>query len=59
MHENYVHETVENDIALLVLRDAIPYTTFIRPICLPSGTSSTALWEGKACLLAGWGDTQG
>ncbi|KAK7111762.1 trypsin-1-like [Littorina saxatilis] len=58
MHDHFVHDTVENDIAIVVVRETIPFTNFIRPICLPSGTAQTALHEGKACLMAGWGNTK-
>ncbi|KAL8558218.1 hypothetical protein ACOMHN_055468 [Nucella lapillus] len=59
MHEHYEHSTVDNDIALMIVRESIPFTPFIRPICIPGGAEDTApLSPGTACLLAGWGDTQ-
>ncbi|KAL8558216.1 hypothetical protein ACOMHN_055466 [Nucella lapillus] len=59
MHEHYEHSTVDNDIALMIVRESIPFTPLIRPICIPGGAEDTApLSPGTACLLAGWGDTQ-
>ncbi|XP_076458361.1 serine protease hepsin-like [Babylonia areolata] len=60
MHERYQHKTVENDIALLIVKDRIPFTTFIRPICMPHGAAVTSpVPVGTPCLLAGWGRTKG
>ncbi|KAK7482318.1 hypothetical protein BaRGS_00026446 [Batillaria attramentaria] len=46
-----------NDVALLLLRESISYTSFIKPICLPSPDITPSV--GQGCLLAGWGDTHG
>jgi secreted trypsin-like serine protease len=35
VHENYNHQTFENDIALLMLESKIQFTTRVQAICLP------------------------
>ncbi|XP_009868906.1 PREDICTED: transmembrane protease serine 12-like, partial [Apaloderma vittatum] len=35
VHTEFKRETLENDIALLELGSAVPYSSYIQPICLP------------------------
>ena len=42
-----------SDIAILVLKSPIQYTSTVRRVCLPS--SSTDTYEGKMGTVAGWG----
>jgi hypothetical protein len=44
-----------NDIALVKLSTAMPFSDTIRPICLPSQNES--LPTDKLCYAAGWGRT--
>ncbi|XP_012940643.1 serine protease hepsin [Aplysia californica] len=57
VHEKYNNDTVENDIALLVLHPALTFSPTIRPLCLPPSTQTVS--PGQRCMLAGWGDTEG
>lgn len=44
------------DLAILLLRDDITFTTFIRPVCLPSSFESSAI--GMTGTIVGWGETE-
>lgn len=48
-----------NDIALIVLKNEVPYTDFIRPICLPvkNFEPEDIKSVAQALLVAGWGST--
>ena len=46
----------ENDLAVIILKRAPPYTDFIRPICL---SDSTIYATDQAFYVAGWGWTNG
>lgn len=48
-HPDYVDK--QNDIAVLKLEKDAPYTDFIRPVCLPTGTLSPR----TLFLASGWG----
>ena len=55
-------ETIEaikknSDIAVLTLETAVPLTSKVRPICLPS-ISDTNTYEGETGTVAGWGLTE-
>lgn len=53
VHENYNHETFENDIALLMLESKITFTTKVQAICLPTSNIEN---EGKGTVV-GFGST--
>jgi len=60
-HENYDPQAANqhNDIALLRLAQNVPYTPYIRPICLPSDPSTRNNDFVKQTLsVAGWGKTE-
>ncbi|CAG5123549.1 unnamed protein product, partial [Candidula unifasciata] len=57
VHEDYNNITQDNDIALLELAEALTFSTYIQPICIPDTTKGVRV--GKVCLLAGWGKTEG
>ena len=52
IHEEYNNVTVNNDIALLKLKDPVPC---IRKICLPANRAAT--FVGSQATVAGWGKT--
>lgn len=48
-----------NDIALLRLDRNVPYSDFVRPICLPlSNNLRSATFDGIVMDVAGWGKTE-
>ncbi|XP_058036451.1 prostasin [Ahaetulla prasina] len=47
-------EGSQGDIALVKLKDSIPYSRTIRPICLPA--SSVSFPQGMTCTVTGWGN---
>ena len=56
-HPDYNPWTTNNDFALLKLENAVDYCTHshIRPICLPTDTTST--FAGVDAIVTGWGHT--
>lgn len=46
------------DIALIEMESAVPYSKFIRPICLWSGPSEINQIVGQTGIVAGWGEKQ-
>merc|ERR1712227_790285 len=52
-HKDFTMQTLHSDIAILVLKSPIQYTSTVRRVCLPS--SSTDTYEGKMGTVAGWG----
>ena len=54
VHENYDADATANDIALLRLASDIPYSSAIKPVCLPRGDAATDM----TCVTTGWGETQ-
>lgn len=56
MHENYVTNTADNDIALLRLATPIVYTPYAVPICLPTRRMAERnLWTVSLHTVSGWG----
>lgn len=61
VHENYMPKTKSpaNDIALIRLQHAAPYTGYIRPICLPVDESmQNKSYDGTLLVVAGFGRTE-
>nr|XP_009665245.1 PREDICTED: LOW QUALITY PROTEIN: serine protease 55 [Struthio camelus australis] len=54
LHENFDSESMENDIALILLDSPIQFSEQKMPICLPF-ISDLHVW--KDCWVAGWGTT--
>ncbi|KAG5330456.1 GD protease, partial [Acromyrmex heyeri] len=61
VHPDYVHTgiTSDSDLAILILRTAVEYSPFIRPVCLWS-SNSTNLQNiiGKTGYIVGWGEDE-
>lgn len=60
-HEKYVASSKSQpyDIALIRLARSIPYTDFIRPICLPlKDILKRSTFEGTVMDVSGWGKTE-
>ncbi|XP_019968714.2 coagulation factor VII [Paralichthys olivaceus] len=56
MHEKYVMETADNDIALLRLESPIIYTPYAVPACLPTRPlAERDLWAISLHTVSGWG----
>ena len=47
-----------SDIAVLTLETAVPLTSSVRPICLPSLSDTSNTYEGETGTVAGWGLTE-
>lgn len=55
-HENFRTNERTNDIALLRLARSIPFTTWIKPICLPiTERARTFNYIDYPFVVAGWG----
>lgn len=56
IHENFDGNTQENDIALVTLKDAVPFDDDVQPICLPLNSNSARLvsFENHIARIAGW-----
>ncbi|XP_031760431.1 acrosin [Xenopus tropicalis] len=52
-HEHFVNESKENDIALIRLNEAVEFSDYIQPACLPPESSKVS--EMDDCHIAGWG----
>ncbi|GAB0097621.1 hypothetical protein DMENIID0001_132810 [Sergentomyia squamirostris] len=56
IHKDYgVQKAQDSDIAVVVLAEAIHYTTYIRPACLWTGSVSKDALVGFVGSIAGWG----
>ncbi|XP_059387706.1 uncharacterized protein LOC132121957 [Carassius carassius] len=53
-HPSYNNFTSENDIALLKLRSPVPFTDYIRPVCLAAHNS--VFNSGTDSWITGWGN---
>lgn len=58
IHEYYVPSTLANDVALIRLERAAPYTDFIRPICLPIVVFRNRNFDDIKLIVAGFGKTE-
>ena len=52
IHSGYDANSLDNDIALLKLKNPIQYTARALPVCLPSSDPPEA---GTECWITGWG----
>ena len=53
LHPNYDRNTNNNDIALLELSSPVPFTAYIRPVCLAA--SDSVFNSGTNSWVTGWG----
>jgi hypothetical protein len=60
VHEQYNADAKNqpHDIALLKLQNAVRYTDYIKPICLPEPTLRSIDWTGHNLEVAGFGKTE-
>ncbi|XP_018568841.1 serine protease easter-like [Anoplophora glabripennis] len=54
-HKMYTSSATQHDIALLRLDKEVTFTDYIKPICLP--TKSSTLKGNETFIIAGWGRT--
>lgn len=52
MHPDYSPRTLDNDIAIIEMKDPIPYSPRVMPVCMPSNVSD---FVGSMGTVAGWG----
>lgn len=52
IHDGYYNRAVYNDIALLVLSEAVKFAKNVNTICLPPQGMA---FDGERCLMSGWG----
>lgn len=55
VHPKFNLETVDSDLALLMLARPVKKTTKPRYVCVPHGLMEEHFPEGTACQLLGWG----
>ncbi|XP_071550912.1 chymotrypsinogen A-like isoform X2 [Panulirus ornatus] len=55
VHPQYNDVAIQNDLALVILPEAVAFTEAIRPICLPAGDNDFA---GATATATGWGALQ-
>ncbi|XP_073491610.1 transmembrane protease serine 9-like isoform X6 [Aquarana catesbeiana] len=53
VNDKYIDTTNPGDIALIQLATPVTYTQYIKPICLPSSTTTFPC--GTECWVTGWG----
>ncbi|XP_070596615.1 transmembrane protease serine 12-like [Erythrolamprus reginae] len=53
IHPNFVKETYDNDIAVIILVRSIKFNDYVHPICLP--TTNLSINEEAPCYITGWG----
>jgi len=57
-HLQYNSISITNDIAIIKLTTAVKFSTKVQPICLPTSTSLSVIYN-KNVSIAGWGYTSG
>ncbi|XP_061518491.1 transmembrane protease serine 9 [Anopheles gambiae] len=53
-HRGFDSRTLYNDVAVLTMDQAVPFTKQVRPICLPAADSTRA-YSGLTATVIGWG----
>lgn len=55
-HDGFSFSTFADDIALMKLSESVPYSSSVRPICMPpSSTEFTQLTQYEQATVIGWG----
>ncbi|XP_013914991.1 PREDICTED: transmembrane protease serine 12-like [Thamnophis sirtalis] len=52
IHPNYMSDTYDNDIALIILVRSIKFNDYVRPICLPA--TNLSINQQYPCYISGW-----
>ncbi|XP_016955519.1 brachyurin [Drosophila biarmipes] len=55
VHENWIAETITNDISLIKLPVPIEFNKYIQPANLPVKSNSYATYGGESAIASGWG----
>lgn len=60
IHPGYVHEEMQNDIAIIMLDKPLLFNRWVRQVCLPELNTAGSNWkEGplpqSICVATGWG----
>lgn len=55
IHSQYNSQTNLNDVALLLLPNAVTFNTFIQPSILPTGAEVSNQWANVLGTVTGWG----
>ncbi|KAH8364002.1 hypothetical protein KR084_001405 [Drosophila pseudotakahashii] len=55
VHEDWIAETITNDISLIKLPVAIEFNDYIQPAKLPVKSNSYATYGGESAIASGWG----
>uniref|UniRef100_A0A182JAG3 Peptidase S1 domain-containing protein n=1 Tax=Anopheles atroparvus TaxID=41427 RepID=A0A182JAG3_ANOAO len=56
IHPAFTLSPIQNDIAILFLKESIQYQPHIQPICLPQ---PDAVFDEQRCISNGWGTVEG
>ena len=59
IHPDYDYDTIQNDIALVLLSKDIEFGDGVRVIKLPESSDEGLLSEGETVTVAGWGNIEG
>ncbi|XP_071865358.1 venom serine protease Bi-VSP-like isoform X2 [Bombus fervidus] len=59
LHPDYINGSYHDDIAILTLKKNVPFSEYIRPICLPIDQPlRNKNFEGYHPFVAGWGEIE-
>lgn len=58
VHQDYISSNSDADIAVILLRESVDFTIFVRPICLWIGSNKLHEIVDRQGIVAGWGRTE-
>ncbi|XP_018794995.1 PREDICTED: serine protease easter-like isoform X2 [Bactrocera latifrons] len=59
IHPDYKEESMDNDVALLLIRNGVEFNDDVKPICLPIDDSQRDnSYEKQQASISGWGGTE-